>query len=336
MNIARASLGNLGTFWRSLPSRPASPLAIYWAAFALSVAAFIAEYFVGSHVPQLGVLLVLISFVPCGLAWLLSRELFRKEAERKAWPALVVGVLYLTCLINYLAPESHVGGMLGVVASMKSLIGSAMLLMTFVEAIDGMNASASERRFRLSFAGGYAGLVTVSLLADQPGLDAWQDEFRIFAASLALMGASLAVLYRRRNPLEVSKTRKTDRSRSVPCDPALAARLTTLLEVDRIYLEPNIKVADAALRLRTPDYKVSQCIVSDLGFANFNQLINSYRIQEACDQLLQPDLADQPILSIAMDCGFGSIGPFNRAFKAHTGMTPSAYRRQTRIAESVR
>ena len=37
-----------------------------------------------------------------------------------------------------------------------------------------------------------------------------------------------------------------------------------------------------------------------------------------------------------MDCGFGSIGPFNRAFKAHTGMTPSAYRRQTRIAESVR
>ena len=84
MNIARASLGNLGTFWRSLPSGPASPLAIYWAAFALSVAAFIAEYFVGSHVPQLGVLLVLISFVPCGLAWLLSRELFRKEAERQA------------------------------------------------------------------------------------------------------------------------------------------------------------------------------------------------------------------------------------------------------------
>jgi AraC-like DNA-binding protein len=34
-----------------------------------------------------------------------------------------------------------------------------------------------------------------------------------------------------------------------------------------------------------------------------------------------------PILTIALDTGFGSIGPFNRAFKAHTGLTPSEYRR---------
>jgi len=34
-----------------------------------------------------------------------------------------------------------------------------------------------------------------------------------------------------------------------------------------------------------------------------------------------------PILTIALDAGFQSIGPFNRAFKAHTGMTPSEFRR---------
>ncbi|HBL92121.1 MAG TPA: AraC family transcriptional regulator, partial [Hyphomonas sp.] len=39
----------------------------------------------------------------------------------------------------------------------------------------------------------------------------------------------------------------------------------------------------------------------------------------------------QPILSIAMDCGFGSLGPFNRSFKAMTGLTPSAYRRQAAV-----
>ena len=335
MNTTRASRENFGSIRRSLLSGPASPLVIYWAAFALSTGAFIAEYFVGSHVPQLGVLLVLISFVPCGLAWLLSRELFRMEAERQAWPALVVAVLYLTCLINYVIPQSQVGSMLGVVASMKSLIGSAMLLMTFVEAIDGMNASSAERKFRLSFASGYAGLVTVSLLADQPGLDAWQDEFRIVAASFALLGASLAVLYRRRYPLEHRRTRKANRSGSVSRDPTLAGRLMALLESDRIYLEPNIKVADAARRLRVPDYKISQSVVSDLGFANFNQLINSYRIREACVQLAMPGMEALPILSIAMDCGFGSIGPFNRAFKAHTGMTPSAYRRRALESRAV-
>lgn len=33
------------------------------------------------------------------------------------------------------------------------------------------------------------------------------------------------------------------------------------------------------------------------------------------------------MLTIALDAGFQSIGPFNRAFKADTGMTPTEYRR---------
>ena len=33
-------------------------------------------------------------------------------------------------------------------------------------------------------------------------------------------------------------------------------------------------------------------------------------------------------LVAALDTGFQSIGSFNRAFKAHTGMTPTAYRKQ--------
>ena len=33
------------------------------------------------------------------------------------------------------------------------------------------------------------------------------------------------------------------------------------------------------------------------------------------------------ILEIAFDCGFGSIGPFNRAFKDQVGSTPRAFRR---------
>ena len=34
-----------------------------------------------------------------------------------------------------------------------------------------------------------------------------------------------------------------------------------------------------------------------------------------------------PILTIALDAGFQSLGPFNRAFKAETGLTPSEFRR---------
>ena len=82
MKIAQIRIENDGMFRHGLPFGPVAPLTLYWAAFALSVCAFIAEYFVGGIVPQLGVVLVLIGFVPCGMAWLLSRELFRQETER--------------------------------------------------------------------------------------------------------------------------------------------------------------------------------------------------------------------------------------------------------------
>jgi AraC-like DNA-binding protein len=36
---------------------------------------------------------------------------------------------------------------------------------------------------------------------------------------------------------------------------------------------------------------------------------------------------DVPVLTIALDAGFQSIGPFNRAFKADTGLTPTEFRR---------
>ena len=42
--------------------------------------------------------------------------------------------------------------------------------------------------------------------------------------------------------------------------------------------------------------------------------------------------AEVPIVTIALDAGFQSLGPFNRAFKAHAGMTPTDFRRQAGIA----
>ena len=34
----------------------------------------------------------------------------------------------------------------------------------------------------------------------------------------------------------------------------------------------------------------------------------------------------RPILQVAFNCGFNSLGPFNRAFKEATGITPTAFR----------
>jgi hypothetical protein len=79
-----------------------------------------------------------------------------------------------------------------------------------------------------------------------------------------------------------------------------------------------------------PEYKVTQCITRSLGFRNFNQMINHWRVQRAKAMLGDARLEHLPVLTIALDCGFGSIGPFNRAFKAQTGMTPTQFRSEAR------
>jgi len=94
---------------------------------------------------------------------------------------------------------------------------------------------------------------------------------------------------------------------------------------------PGLRIADVAARLGQPEYKVSQCISAALGFANFNRLINHHRIERAKRVLADPD-HDRPILDVAFDCGFGSVGPFNRAFKDQLGLTPRAFRTASRSA----
>jgi AraC-like DNA-binding protein len=67
-------------------------------------------------------------------------------------------------------------------------------------------------------------------------------------------------------------------------------------------------------------------INGELGFRNFTTFLNSYRLAEVRDALSDPTQKDVPILTIAIDAGFGSLGPFNRAFREAEGVTPSEYR----------
>ena len=56
-------------------------------------------------------------------------------------------------------------------------------------------------------------------------------------------------------------------------------------------------------------------------------LSTTYRVADAKAALSDPSQCEVPVLTIAMDSGFQSLGPFNRAFKADTGLTPTEYRR---------
>lgn len=56
--------------------------------------------------------------------------------------------------------------------------------------------------------------------------------------------------------------------------------------------------------------------------------MNAHRIAEAQRVLADPARAGDTVAAIAFELGFGSLGPFNRAFLAQAGAAPRAWRKQ--------
>jgi len=109
--------------------------------------------------------------------------------------------------------------------------------------------------------------------------------------------------------------------------PALLRRLEQLMTVERIYRREGLTIKLLSSELGVPEYRLRKLINEGLGYRNFNAFLNHYRIGEAKAALVDPEQVKVPVLTIAMDTGFQSIGPFNRAFKAATNLTPTEFRR---------
>jgi AraC-like DNA-binding protein len=108
---------------------------------------------------------------------------------------------------------------------------------------------------------------------------------------------------------------------------ALLHALRKLMVEGKAYREEGLSIASLSQSLGVQEYRLRRLINGQLGHRNFSAFVNGYRLAEVEAALADPGQAEVPILTIALDAGFGSIGPFNRAFKAHTGLTPTEYRR---------
>src|SRR5216683_2085445 len=108
---------------------------------------------------------------------------------------------------------------------------------------------------------------------------------------------------------------------------AICVAMMRVMADERIYRHENVTIGTLATRLGIPEYRLRRLINQRLGYRNFNFFLNNHRIEEAKAALADPTQAEVPVITIAMDAGFQSLGPFNRAFKATTGVTPSEYRK---------
>jgi AraC-like DNA-binding protein len=300
-----------------------------------AIASFCLARLTGDRLGMLSDVFSIAANATCGWSWLLSRALFRPPVVRASpWPLIIVLTMAATGAFLQLGgrsaePFAHMAG------NIQGLISGTVLLVALSEPLRDLRRDTPllERRFRLTFLAVHASLTTVAVIwangAPAGSQTAqWSDVIKMVCALLAVTGAGAAIWYRGGAPQPELIRRRS----AVPADEAIAARIMALLTDEAVYTESSLKVGDLARRVNEAEYKVTQCITGALGFRNFNHMVNHFRIEEAARRLADPGCGHLPVLTIALDCGFGSIGPFNRAFKAQFGVTPTAFREARRTS----
>ena len=105
-------------------------------------------------------------------------------------------------------------------------------------------------------------------------------------------------------------------------------RVQTVMETQEVWREEGLTIASLSVRVNVPEAHLRRLINDQLGYRNFPSFVNAHRIAAAKARLSNPEKARVPVSAIAFDLGFGSLGPFNRAFKEETGVSPSEWRRK--------
>ena len=105
-----------------------------------------------------------------------------------------------------------------------------------------------------------------------------------------------------------------------------AQTLRQLMEVDKIYLAPDLRLSGVVARLPLSEASTRSLIHDEFGHGHFRSFLNQYRVKHAQELLRSSDHHSSKLIAIAFDSGFASLASFQRAFKRETGVTASQWR----------
>lgn len=105
-------------------------------------------------------------------------------------------------------------------------------------------------------------------------------------------------------------------------------RLHALMSGQQVWREEGLTIASLAVKANMPETHLRRLISDALGYRNFPSFVNAHRIAAAKERLADPGQSRITVSAIAYDIGFASLGPFNRAFREETGVSPSEWRRR--------
>ncbi|MEM7381325.1 MAG: helix-turn-helix domain-containing protein, partial [Bacteroidota bacterium] len=104
-------------------------------------------------------------------------------------------------------------------------------------------------------------------------------------------------------------------------------KLIQTLKDQKYYRDPELNIRKLALQLEMPYTNLSE-LINRRYQQNFNEFINSFRIQEVVDALESDSHHSYTIMGLAQRAGFRSASAFYAAFKKAKGTTPKLYLEQ--------
>lgn len=106
-----------------------------------------------------------------------------------------------------------------------------------------------------------------------------------------------------------------------------------VLEAEKLYLNPELKLIDLAIKLNVHPNTLSKAI-NEVSGNSFYELINKKRVEEFIRRLESDHGQKYTLIALANDSGFNSKATFNRNFKLITGQSPSEYSNKLRNRSS--
>ncbi|OYY67703.1 AraC family transcriptional regulator [Sphingomonas sp. 28-63-12] len=271
-----------------------------------------------------------------GFFWLFVRSWFNDEA-RFGWASWsLIGFTLAVSLANFALWTPEQGNFRPTDLPMRALwLGLALAGLWVAWQGRENDLVEARRRLRIGFvwATGSA-LIVINLVYAVNNLTsieragpavAFAISFAIVAVTagigLTILGFRRGDIFLGRRPLVRPEASVDDRASAI-----LAARVQVHVAEQRAYRDETLTIAALAAQLGEPEYRLRRAINGTLGHRNFATFLNGYRLAEVKAALSDPAQRDVPILTIALDAGFGSLATFNRAFRDIESTTPSAYR----------
>lgn len=311
------------------------------AAFALAVAAFVITSGAGAA-SWLGLWvypLTAICVAKSAFFWLFAKGLFAEEFRVRPAHGLAVAAAmafgtWQQLVYDPIARRGLASALQTAAAAGFELMSLAFVLLALAAALRGLAGDLLERRrrMRILFVFGVCGYLAAAVMVQAGNLvlESQTPPLVVLANLVLIATAGVAAAW---NLVEMRSASWLDPDpadaqavRLVPAEQRILETLNELLERQHVYRQEGLSIGELARRLGTREQVLRRVINHGLGYRNFNDFLHAWRIREACERLRRPEDARLPVLSIALGVGYSSIGPFNRAFKARIGMTPTHFR----------